>query len=95
MNIENIEMNRRVFLKAVQKYIEYDPGASAYVAACVQEGIKNAFESSEERAADMEVALFESIHGGTGNELIKKKLKKWDGRTSLEWDWFFKEIDPK
>jgi hypothetical protein len=82
-------MRREEFLYSVQKYIESDPEAAAHVANFVQAGLKKSLDESRERAADMEAALSVLAHKRYKgkDEIIKQKLSKWRGKTSLCWDW--------
>jgi len=85
---------REVFLAGVMKYIEKDPEAAAYVADYVQAGLRTALKEANHRAADMEVALVTIAsrkHKGS-DQLIKSKLEKWSGKTSLNWDWLIERL---
>jgi hypothetical protein len=82
-------MRREEFLNGVQRYIETDPEAAAYVADFVQAGLQKSLDEAREMAADMEVALsvlaLKRYKGK--DDIVKQKLSKWDGKTSLCWDW--------
>ena len=86
-------MDRSEFLQLVKVYIEKDPEAAAHVADCVQEGIRSALSGALERAADMEVALavLAANRYKGKDEIVLSKLKKWEGQTSLGWDWLTKK----
>ena len=83
------------FLAYVAQYIEENPLVAPRVTDFVTMGLKNALDKSLERAADMEVALAVSLerknkfHG----DLIREKLMKWKGKTSLCWENLLKEKD--
>jgi Arc/MetJ-type ribon-helix-helix transcriptional regulator len=82
-------MNREQFLATVRAYIETDPEAAAYVSDYVQAGLSAALSQANERAADMEVALsvLAAKRYKGADEIVKGKLRKWHGKTSLKWDW--------
>lgn len=82
-------MNREVFLASVRSYIEEDPEAAAYVANYVQAGLRSALKEANQRAADMEVALvaLATPRYQGKDDLVKSKLAKWQGKTSLDWSW--------
>lgn len=83
------EINREQFLYYVRQYIETDPETAAHVADYVQAGLRAALAKAYERAADMEVALcvIAAKRYRGADDLVKQKLEKWEGKTSLNWDW--------
>lgn len=83
------EIERAQFLDYVRRYIEKDPEAAAYVADHAQAGLRSALNKAYERAADMEVALsaLAAKRYKGADALVKQKLEKWEGKTSLRWDW--------
>jgi len=85
---------RAWFFKLVQTYISKDPEAAAHVATFVQEGLSQALRESNDRAADLEVALaILASRKYQGSEaLVLDKLKKWEGRTALRWDWLIQKL---
>jgi hypothetical protein len=84
-----MEMEREKFLQGVKSYIEKDPEAAAFVANYVQAGLRESLREARERAADMETALavLAAPRYRGKDALVKSKLKKWKGKTSLEWSW--------
>ena len=91
-------MNRHAeFLAAVENYITRNPDAAAYVSDFVSAGLQTALASAHERAADMEVALSVQLAKRypaiARQELTRDKLKKWEGKTALAWNWFT-EVKP-
>lgn len=77
------------FLEGVKSYISDNPEASAYVSEFVAAGVSAALSSAQERAADMEIALMAVAvmkKGADATRLYKDKLKKWEGKTSLNWE---------
>lgn len=86
--------DRALFLEGVRRYIQFDPEAAAYVSDSVQAGLSGALDEARTRAADMEVALAVSLSRRVSqkdNEIIRQKLAKWVGKSSLEWKWFLEE----
>jgi len=83
------EIERTAFLEGVRRYIKKDPEAAAHVADYVQAGLREALDKAHERAADMEVALsvLATKRYKGADILVKQKLEKWKGKTSLEWNW--------
>ena len=82
-------MDRQTFYRIVQQYIEADPEAAAHVLDYVRAGLSASLAQSRERAADMECALAEVLSAPKkGRNLATEKLTKWEGKTSLRWDWF-------
>lgn len=84
------EIERADFLEGVRRYIEKDPEAAAHIADYTQAGLRAALDQVNERAADMEVALsvLATKRYKGADALVKQKLEKWEGKTSLAWDWF-------
>ena len=82
-------MSREQFLKMVRTYIEADPEAAPHVAGYVQAGLNAALSQAYERAADMECALavLASKRYKGANAFVLDKLRKWEGKTALRWDW--------
>lgn len=81
-------MKRDQFLSFVADYIRQDPEAAAYIAEAARRGVSAALSEANARAADMETALAVALarrYKGGADALIYDKLKKWDGRTSLNW----------
>ena len=87
-------MTRAEFLDFIEEYIRADPETAAHVADHVQAGLRKALNQARERAADMEVALMAlAVKRYKGaNEIVHDKLKKWEGYTSLRWDWLLEVI---
>ena len=82
-------MERTQFLEYVKNYIERDPEAAAHVANYVQAGLNKALGQAYERAADMEAALsvLATKRYKGADALVLDKLRKWEGKTALRWDW--------
>jgi len=89
--------DRAQFLQGVKSYIEQDPEAAAYVADHVQAGLSAALSEARNRATDMEVALtvLATKRYKGKDEIVRNKLKKWEGKTSLCWKWLTDEIAKK
>ncbi len=83
------EIDRGQFFEYVRRYIEKDPEAAAHVADYVQAGLRAKLQQTMERAADMEVALsvLATKRYKGADALVRSKLQKWEGKTSLRWDW--------
>ncbi len=77
------------FLDSVRAYVAENPDAAAYVTQFVADGLRESLSANVERAADMEVALAIALatRHKTVPEVIREKLAKWRGKTSLRWDW--------
>lgn len=84
-----MSMTREQFLQWVRDYIEADPEAAPHVAAYVQRGLNDALTQAYERAADMECALaaLAAKRYKGADALVLDKLRKWEGKTALRWDW--------
>ena len=82
-------MSREQFLQMVRTYIEADPEAAPHVAGYVQAGLNAALTQAYERAADMECALaaLAAKRYKGADALVLDKLRKWEGKTALRWDW--------
>ena len=80
-------MNREQFLELVRSYVEHDPECAPMVTEFARKGVSAALDAANRRATDMEVALAVALarrYKGA-DALIHDKLKKWDGRTALNW----------
>ena len=78
---------RERFLQAVAEYIASDPEAAPLVVQAASRGLHEALYETSRRAADMETALAVALakrHKGA-DALIHDKLKKWEGKTALNW----------
>ena len=81
----NIERSR--FLQAVAEYVATDPESAPLVAQAASAGVSEALREALQHAADMETALAVAMakrHKGA-DALIHDKLKKWEGKTALNW----------
>lgn len=89
------EYERAAFLEGVRRYIEKDPEAAAHVADYVQAGLRAKLQQTLERAADMEVALsaLATKRYKGADALVRSKLQKWEGKTSLRWDWLTHNVE--
>lgn len=78
------------FLSHVAQFCKDNPEVAPHVASAAQHGLEGALKEAYERAADMEVALVAAVakRMKDSDEIIKSKLKKWEGRTSCRWDWY-------
>lgn len=88
-------MTHNEFLSFVLSYVEANPEVGAKVADFAQAGINAALAKAYERAADMEVALLAATvkRDSAGvRALIKDKLLKWQGKTSLRWEWLTEKL---
>lgn len=87
-------MNRDEFLAVVRHHIEANPEDAAYVSDHVAHGLNAALKRSNERAADMEVALAVSLAKRWPKrvELILNKLVQWNGNSALRWDDTIKQL---
>lgn len=76
------------FLRSVELYVQSNPEVAAHVSDYVSRGLNTALAQTRERAADMEVALCVAIakRWPKRESMILSKLKKWEGKTSLNWD---------
>lgn len=84
------EQARKEFLDFVRKYVASDPEVAPFVTDHIRQGINDALQRANARAADMETALAIALsRRWKGSEqLIKDKLKEWDGKTALNWSSF-------
>ncbi len=80
--------NHSAFLSYVQNYVKDNPDVSPYVSDHVARGLNSYLLDVMERATDMEVALSACIaqRFKGRNDFILSKLKKWNGRSALQWD---------
>lgn len=85
----NREYERATFLNSVRQYVERDPEAAAYLSDYAQAGIRDALAKSNERAADMEVAVsvLAAKRYKNADAVLMDKLNKWEGKTALNWSW--------
>ena len=83
------EFDRASFLNFVREYVEKDPEAAAHISDYAQAGLRAALNKAYERAADMEVALsvLAAKRYKGADAVVRDKLKKWEGKTALRWDW--------
>jgi len=85
------------FLSYVSNYVRQNPEIAAKVTDFVQHGLNQALNETRERAIDMEVALVavtaKRFKGADG--LLLSKLKKWEGRTSVNWESLIAELETK
>ncbi len=77
------------FLASVRAYVEAHPDVAPHVTEFVADGLRARLAQAVDRAADMEVALAMAVQRRTKNSdaVIRQKVEKWKGRTSLNWDW--------
>lgn len=87
------DMSRGQFLLFVSQYIAADPETAAYVSDHVARGLSASLEAAMQRASDMEIIAATLAHKKYkgSEELIKSKLRKLNGKTSMNWDWFLKD----
>ena len=88
-------MTRDGFLALVREYIKSDPEAAAYVSDHVARGLNASRVDALERAADMEIALVVMLakrYKGR-EELVLSKLRKWNGKSSVNWDSTIEQLD--
>lgn len=86
---------REDFMVLIRNYIKQDPEAAAYVSDNVQQGLREALQESRERATDMEIVaatLAERRYKGSDG-LVLSKLKKWEGKSSLEWKHLISKLE--
>lgn len=82
-------IDRAAFLAYVRNYVEQDPESAAYLSDYAQAGIRAALAKSNERAADMEVAVavLAAKRYKNSDAVLMDKLSKWEGKTALDWSW--------
>lgn len=86
------------FLRYVTEYVTAHPEVGAHVSDYVAKGIMRSRIEALERAADFEAALAMRLSAGYGDEarlFILKKLRDWNGRSALKWDWAIESLDRK
>lgn len=87
--------NDEGFLRQVREYVYNNPHVAAFVSDHVSQGLKAALQDSNERAADMEVAvavlLAKRMKGKDG--IVLEKLSRWNGRSALRWDSAIRELE--
>ena len=76
------------FFRYVAEYIEMNPTVAPHVAHAVEHGLSEALKKSNQRAADMETALVFALEPKRKQHrfFIAEKLRKWEGKTALNWD---------
>lgn len=81
-------MQRDQFLSMVENHLRTDPEAAAYIPDYVARGLNASRREALERAADMEivVALLLAKKYKTSDSQVLGKLRKWNGRSALQWD---------
>ncbi len=78
---------RDMFLRTVAAYVASDPESAPMVVQAASAGVSEAMREALQRAADMEIALAVAMakrYKGA-DALIHDKLKKWEGKTALNW----------
>jgi hypothetical protein len=85
------------FYTYVRNYIESYPDAAAYLQAHVAAGIRASLTDALQRAADMETlfAVAHSKKSKTTDDLYLRCLRKWRGKTALNFDHIIKDIEDK
>lgn len=75
------------FLLRIEKYVEEHPEVVPYISDYVSRGLRVALNIIQEKALDMECALVGALElkGANGKALLYKKLKKWNGRSHVDW----------
>jgi hypothetical protein len=88
-------MNKDEFLALVKNHVSEHPEDAAYVSDYVSAGLGIALRKSNERAADMEVALAVTLTKRYPGrvKLVLHKLKQWNGHSALRWDDTIKELE--
>lgn len=82
-----MQSERDRFLQFVADYVAADPEAAPLVVQAASRGLHEALYETSRRAADMETALAVALakrYKGA-DALIHDKLKKWEGKTALNW----------
>ena len=82
-----MQSERDRFLQFVADYVAADPEAAPMVVQAASAGVAEALREALQRAADMETALAVAMakrYKGA-DALIHDKLKKWEGKTALNW----------
>lgn len=78
------------FFRYVAEYVEKHPTVAPHVGKAVEHGLSSALMKTNQRAADMEVALMFALVGKRAGSqhrwFIAEKLRKWAGQTALNWD---------
>ena len=86
-------MKHTPFYASIEAYIRENPEAAAHVADFVQAGLTQALDEARSRAADMEVALAVSLPRRKPPPVAIQKLRKWQGKTSLDWGWLLEKSE--
>ena len=93
----NHEHERSIFLSTVKLYVRKDPEVAAFISDFVQQGLKDRLDEMRQHAADMEIALAilaEKRYKQSDN-IVLEKLKKWNGKTFIKWDWLIERLEKK
>lgn len=83
------------FLREVSAFASKYPAVAPRIVDAASLGVAKALEEAYERAADMEsacVALSVKRNSDWARDLLRQKIEKWKGKTSINWDWFLKEV---
>jgi hypothetical protein len=90
--------NHSVFYSYVESYVSQNPECAANIATFVQRGISSALMNSQQRAADFEcttLMLLRKRFGKGEHDYVLDKIKKWNGKSSLQWDDQIKQMEDK
>jgi hypothetical protein len=92
-----VNQEHYAFLASIRDYVAENPTVAPHVAAFATAGIEIALNKAYERAADMEVALVCALSKRRKDMdgLLLTKLKKWEGRTSINWETEIKQLSSK
>lgn len=85
--MDNVE---RKFIESVKSFVRCYPHLAPYVVQASSSGVEEALKDAKERACDMESALVSQLSSNSKAKKALPYLQKWFGKTSLDWEWIFK-----
>ena len=87
---KQLRNEKEMFLASARSFAEHDPESIPLLIQVLTSGLQKAISQEREKSADMEIIASVLLMRKFKNrdELIKNKLKKWEGKCSLRWDWF-------
>ena len=91
MNNE-VMIKREMFLQNAREFAKDDPEGIPLLIQAITSGLQIAIQEEREKSSDMEIIASVLLERKFKNrdELIKSKLKKWEHKCSLRWDWFLR-----
>ena len=85
------EMDEQTFLQFVYCYVRENPGVAVALQAYAREAIEEALRNARAQIADTEAAFVLHLGRSKPKPAAIEKLRKWDGRTALNWRKYFEK----